>query len=93
VAFLVSGLAVHDKNNALSLKLELHWTTFIIIVIIIIINIIIIIIIIIISLMQGIYTHIPEKTMSLGHIVLQLFCTVLYHNFTQCPVWLFSVLP
>jgi len=38
-------------------------------------NIIIIIIIIIfcISFMQGIYTYIPEQTISLGNIVLQLF--------------------
>ena len=44
---------------------------FIIIIIIIIINIGIIILI---SCMQGIYTYIPETTMSLGNTLLQLFC-------------------
>jgi len=51
--------------------------TLIIIIIIIIIVIIIIIIIIFFfsfSFMLGIYTYIPEKTMSLWNTVLQLFC-------------------
>jgi hypothetical protein len=37
--------------------------------------IIIIIIIIVISFMQGIYIYIPKQKMSLGSMVLQLFCS------------------
>jgi hypothetical protein len=70
---------VHENHIKISVRIppycstNLHWNAYI--VNCTLINTYRIIIITIITFMQRIYNYIPEKSMLLGYIVLQLFCS------------------
>ena len=69
-----NGLYTAGRLPAQILRVFIIIMTVVIIIIIIMAAVVIIIIIIIISFMQGIYTIFLRQTVSLGNIVLQLFC-------------------
>ena len=72
------SINVHSYFFSISFTLEVKTVSsshaFIEFIYFTIIIIIIIIIILVITLTQGVYIYIPEQTMFVGYIVLQLFC-------------------